>query len=231
MAKKDKEIKAILEGNDACALAVLSAIGKLFGDQYLDWEPETFRMELNDRGVEIRDENFDALMAGITIVKEPCFYYDANVFENACMAFNSQSPQFDILHELCPAQIAWGVTQAQGIVDALAEYDVPEDLEPGERFDYEPIGYTAATCIHAGMVTVPWDLEFARERVEELSNAHESFISDVKKAWSELDHDRLEEHPFGEDAIGIQLALMATVEVYMRERKDALKFQGALLND
>lgn len=230
MPKKDDVVKAVLEGDDACALAVMRVVEHLFGDKYIEWEPETFRMEFDERGIDVLDENFDALMAGITLIKEPSFFYDANVFENVCVALNSESPQFDTVHELCPAQIAWGVFQAQAIVDALAEYDLPDDLPPNERFDYEPIGYTSAACIHAGFVTVPAELEFARERLEEHNNAHDAFISKVKKAWSELDHSRLLDHPLGEDAVGVQLALMATIKIHHQERMDALQFQCALLD-
>lgn len=230
-AKKDLAAQAILEGDDACALSVLRACEHLFGTEFMEWEPETFRLEFDELGIEILDENFDGLMAGITLITSPTFFYDANAFENICVAFNDGAAQFDVLHELCPAQIAWGVEQAKLVVDALAEYEIPEELPFEDRFDYEPLGYVAATCKHIGMVTVPDELAFARERVEELSNTDASFISKVKKAWRELDQSKLEEHPFSEDAVGVQLALMATVVLYMKEQREALKCQADLFTE
>lgn len=226
-----KRAKAILMGDDACALACIIAARELLGSQYMGWEPETIRLELDDEGVEIRDENFDALMAGITLQETSAFYWDANVFENVCVALNAESPQFNILHELAPAQIAWGVEQAQAIVEKMSDLDLPEDLKPDDRFDYEPVEYTVASCLHAGMITVPDELSFARERLEERTCAEDSLVSEVKKAWSDMDHSRLEEYPFGEDAVGVQLALMASIVVYCKDERRRLNEQLAMLQE
>lgn len=224
------EIKAVLEGNDACTLSVVAATRELLGPQFMVWEPETIRLELHDSGVDIHAQNFDALMAVITLVESTAFFWDANIFEDVCAALNATSPQFDSVNEVCPAQIAWGVKQAHLIVDSLATYEIPDELKKDERFDYEPVSYTAAACLHAGLVTVPDELSFARERLEELSSADEDLLSNVKEAWGKLDKEKLELHPYPEDEVGVQLALMATIPLYIAEQQDATKNQVALLD-
>ena len=230
--KKDFVCKSILEGNDATALTIALATKKLLGDGFWDWEPETIRIELKERDVEPRDENFDALMAVMTLREQPSFYYDGNVFENVCAALSNHPVQFDILQELCVANIAWAVQQAHLIVDTMATYDIPdkEELPVDERFDYEPIAYTAAVGLHTGMVTFPEELSFAREYMEEKSNASDKFISHVKKRWTEI-KPKISETSFTESAVDIQLALMSTVPMYIHEQTQKLDAQKELLNN
>lgn len=221
--------KAVLEGSDATALASFYATTNLFGDRWMAWEPETIRMELDDLNIDIRKENFDELMAVVTLCTSTAFFYEVNTFENVCVALNAHSPQFDALHELCPAQVAWGVKQANEIVDAISDHEIPEELSTEERFDYEPVGYTVAACQHAGLITVPDSLSFARDRLENVTCADKKLVSKVKKAWSELDHSRLKEHAYGEDPVGVQLALMATIPMYLEEQWETTQQQIQLL--
>lgn len=226
---KDKRIKAVLEGNDAAAMAVYKAVSMCLGASAFGWEPETIRMELDDEGINILPENFDALMAVITLRTTTDFWWDANVFENVCVALNGYSPQEDVLHDVTPSQIAWAVKQAYDIADGVDDFNIPEELEKPDWFDYEPVLYTAISCREIGMVTVPDELAFARETLEEKVDADEDFVSEVKKAWSELDTSRLRQHPYGEDPIGVQLALMAAIRVHVQDETARLDEQVELL--
>lgn len=228
--RRKQRAKAILTGNDACARAVYEATKLVLGDRFESWEPETIRMELDDRDIDIYRENFDALMAVVTLRTTTDFWWDAIAFENICVALNGKSPHLDIFHNTAPAQIAWAVEAAHDIVESSDELMLPDDMKPDERFDYEPIEYTAGCCLEYGMAVVPSELGFARERLEELTKADDELISKVKKAWSEMDHSRLQQHAFGENAVDVQLALMAAVRTYVQDKRKCLDEQRELLD-
>jgi len=216
-------------GDDACAIACVVAAKKLIGPTFFSWEPESIRLELTDLDVEILDENFNALMAVITLRETTNFFWDANVFENVCVALNGETPQFDIVHELAPGQIAWGVEQANMIVDNFSDHEIPEGLEMVERFDYEPVEYAVSSCLRAGLITVPEELLFIQDRIEVRTQAPQKLVGDVKKSWNELEKCKCQEHPFSEDAIGVQLALMSAVHLYVKEQKELLQSQLRML--
>lgn len=221
--------KAILKSCDARALAAIVATERILGPQFLAWEPETIRVELADEGVEITSANFDALMAAITLRVTTNFYWDANTFENVIVALNAHNVVFDTLQEVTPAQIAWGVTQAHLIVDKLSNHDIPKKLSRDDRFDYEPVCFAVAACMHAGMSVAPKELSFCRELLDKRTQSDREFVSQIKKAWRKMDKTKLSAYTFKDTPVDIQLSKMATVVLYVQAENKELEKQLALL--
>ena len=231
MSEIPVELRAILLGEDACAEAVFLAAVHILGERFIAWEPETIRLEMEDLGVRMREENFEALMACVALKESTDFFWDANAFENICVALNGEIPDVDGEDVLSPAQIAWAVEQAVRIARSSFGAEIPDDLSTDDMFDYEPVNYTADTCLNAGMVCAPDELAFCGEQLKRYTCAEEDLCLDVKKSWEKVDQEKLEEHPFGEDAVGVQLALKATVVVYLRMQRARLLQQVNMLRE
>lgn len=185
-------------------LALWSMLG---GDCCEDWEPEAVRLEIEDLGIEVAEENVEAFMAIRASRLHPAFAWDANVFENLTLALNNEPVDPGSIQYVTPPHIAWAVEQLR-------------DLMPGEfEFDYEPVAYTVASCVHYGLVTCPPELSYAREELERMTPHADELRSEVKKRAAEV-HDPVD-HPYGEDAVGVQLALLASVTAYCDERRRA----------
>jgi hypothetical protein len=215
------EAARCLQDVETCPSALYACARILFGEDFDEYEPETIRTECLRRKLEVPEENLQTLLASLALREDGRFFLDANVFENTVLVFNDIEPSVHQLQRAEPEHIAWAVHEACELTkDMFGADDVPCDY-----LDYEVESYTAATCLHDGMVTVPPCLSFCGERLEALSSAEPEFISEVKKAWGELNMDKLSEHPFSESDVDIQLALMASVHLYFTEQVDRCKDQ------
>lgn len=205
----------IIQDGDAIALAVYHAFQKVFQDQVDVWEPETVRLEAARKNLDIPEENYDAYHAFRTLRMHPSAFWEGTVFENTVMAFNKYPVKPDASQIANPGQIAWAVEQMR-----LFETDTL-------TFDYEPISYTAVSGKFYGFCTFPPSLSFAQERLEELTPAMKELREDVKKRWAEIEDPA--EYPYDESPAGVQLAHLASVEVYCTTQRKALTAQLAAL--
>lgn len=80
---------------------------RLYGKDYLEFEPETFRRDLGVKG-----EVLGKIMAGIVLKTTSGFWNDIVPFEKIALALNNRSVSFGEYQELSPAEIAWAVTGA-----------------------------------------------------------------------------------------------------------------------
>ncbi len=222
--------KAILQGDDASALALFIAARRLLGEGFVDYEPETLELELAQHDVVLSAANQDALHAAMTLRINPAFYWDANVFENTVMAFNHTEVLPDIVQQAHPAEIAWAVFQAHAVVNTTCEQVIPEGMADADKFDFEAVQYTALACLAEGMIVLPEQLAFAEEALCKHTHCDPDLVRDVKKAWEALDKKTLPDAALSEGAVDVQLAHMASIVVHydakMRELLDQLSLLG-----
>jgi hypothetical protein len=206
----------IIQDGDATALAVYHAFQDVFWDQVDVWEPDTLRLEADRKKLDIPEENFDAYHAFRTLRMHPSAFWEGNVFENTVMALNKYPVRPNATQVANPGQLSWAVEQMR-----LFEKDTLE-------FDYEPSSYAAVSCQFYGFCVCPEQLDFAQERLAQLTPECDELRSEVKKRWAELENP--EEHPFDESPEGVQLAFLASVEVYLEQQRAALRDQLAALS-
>lgn len=196
--------------NEATPAGVLLVAAKnVLGPGVLTYEPDTIRTELEDREkLTVPAVNYDKLLAAITIRDVPAFYFEVLTFQNTVLAFNHEYLDPEVVVECSPAQISWGVYEAELILQ--------EDGQSIPSFDNEPTIYTATVLHRAGFVAAPTLLAFAQAELDKL-NSKELNVKDVRAAWDKLNKSTLASHTFEETPLGIQLAKLAAVELYVRE--------------
>jgi hypothetical protein len=130
---KEMALKA-LESASAPASLQLSAVRRLFGPQVLAWEPESLWLSLSmDFKLDPSETVRNKIMAASTLVQNPAFYWDMHIFEDTCLAFNAEPVIINVLQESSPAQLSWGVYEAE----ILARR---HGMDP--EFDHDPAHYT-----------------------------------------------------------------------------------------
>lgn len=212
--------KRLLRGKKTCASVRYLAARVLYQDDLDDAEPEALQLDFQEMGIEMPPAGWDALYAAITIRGHGNFFTDASVFENTVIAFNNIAVIPDMYQRASPDHIAWAMDEVNELTN-----DLFEDGDPDEYLDYEPVGYTAASCMYDGMCCVPPSLEFCEERLHELVRPDDELVSKVKKGWGLLDRDKLADTAIDESPTGVQLALMAGVELYVDEMRKLREHQ------
>ena len=182
----------------------------LCGEAFRAWEPETLWLTLERLGIDPPVVNRDKILAGITLGIVPAFWWEVHAFENTVLAFNGLVSLPDALQEATPAQMAWGVFEAEMI------YRDQGDEEPA--FDREPVIYAATVLHRAGYVRAPDLLHFAQRELDRLNqNGSELTVAEVDAAWKNLKKQPLEECSLGETALDVQLGRLASVELHVEE--------------
>lgn len=210
-----------LSDPEACASTLYLSARDIWGSELDDFEPETLRLECLHRKCEVPDENWDALMAAVALRVDGRFFIDANVFEKTVLAFNDYEIHPGMFQNAEPEWVAWAVWEACELTKDI----FPADECSTDYLDYEPTSYTAVACQYDGLVVAPESLEFCADRLAELTPKHEELRSEVKKAWADIDKNRLADHAFEESAVGVQLAHLASVQLYLDEHKERCERQ------
>lgn len=206
LATPEAEARAILLDPTSTASGIDAAIRKLL-DAVSSFEPESIWLDLAARGIDPPLENRAKLLAAVTMETMPIFWWDGMAFEKTAIAFSSIIPQPDILQEASPAQIAWAVCEGRSLRLRL-NLDVPE-------FEHEPAAYGAVVLNRGGFVVAPEELSFCQSRLDDLTRGNKDLKERVRKEWTQLGETTLTTHPFLETDVGVQLARLASVKLYV----------------
>jgi len=111
---------------------------RTFGRQWIEWEPETLRMEIPKTwGVHPIEEVFEKIMALQTFIRTDLFWDDAVAFENIVLAFNDLFVDPDLIQQALPREIAFGIAVAKRLneksdfVQDIVEYIRASHREEG----------------------------------------------------------------------------------------------------
>ena len=138
----------------------LQLIEKLYGKDYLEFEPETFKQDLS-----ISDEVLGKIMAGIVLKTTSRFWNDIVPFEKIALALNDRSVSFTEYQELSPAEIAWAVTEAGFIKH-------PEPLGNDVKI------YIAKILHDEGCDLAPFPLGEVQEQLNNTNKTHHEYFQD-----------------------------------------------------
>jgi len=203
---------AALRDDTSCASACLHALTHLFERNWLNWEPETLWIELKHLGLDVPVLNRSQIMAGRSLITTGRFWYDANAFEVACIAFNQQIPTYFGAEDAPVVYINWAVFEA----DLIHRDFEHESLD----FDREPICYTAVQLYREGFVIAPPMLEMAQaELTKRLPKEAGALAATVREAWAAAPRgEALSNAAYPETPAGVQLARLAVVQLYFEKR-------------
>jgi hypothetical protein len=214
---------------DRCATSLYMCVRTLYGSEVSDWEPETLWVTMAKDGFDLPEETRNKLQCVLTMHKNPAFYWDNIVFQWTVQALNDELYDSDSIQECHPAHMAWAVYEA-GVIRALD----PDDKSIPE-LDEDVQQYIALCLKRAGYVYVPDSLKPVADNLERMFPAEQKeFIAQVKNSWVHLDKRILRDRVFPEDALGIQLAQLASCYEYVKDRansmaSDVLSIEKAIL--
>ena len=184
---------------DVHPVLLLRDLTRLYGKEWLSWEPETIWSEVReDEGVssEIPRVNKDKVMAVRTAVKTDFPWKHLEVFENAALAFAGLVPRFDVMQPLEPYQIALAV-------------DVLFRIHPGIEYDDDVKGYIAALLVHDGLSWAPPEFFGDVEEMMAKLRPTNEVADAVKKAW------KADESPAEDSPSGSQIATLLAIKEYL----------------
>ncbi len=210
----------LVEDDDDCpASAVYTATMALYGIELLSWEPETIWLTMKKDGIDLSQVSRNKLQAAITLIDNPSFYWDSVAYQRTVKAFNSELYNPDMIQECSSGEMSWAVYEAA----AIRGMD-PEDKGIPE-FDEDVQSYAAVCLKRGGLVLPPDNLIFAEEALDQqylpkaqLPNLKKS----TKYGWSHLDKGALQRTEFPEDPLGVQLAKLAAIYLYVETRATLL---------
>lgn len=210
VARMSPEVaKEFLGDNNTPATLVYHAVLKILGSQSAAWEPESIWLGLKDHKLDMNEAMRNKYMAASTLLQNPAFYEDMHIFEDTCLAFNESPVLVEILQEASPAQLAWGVYEAEVFLRQ-------NGMDPD--FDYEPAQYTAAAMHSEGFIAAPELLVFAQDELDKLNRGNKELYSSVLDAWEKVDKSQLASLKLEETPIDVQVAKLAAVHLYVDGR-------------
>jgi hypothetical protein len=91
---------------------------RVFGEDWLRWEPETIRMEISRGwGVQPLEEVFEKIMALQAFLTTDLFWDEILPFEDIVLAFNDAHVDPDMIQQALPREIAFAITVAGQLSD------------------------------------------------------------------------------------------------------------------
>ena len=159
----------------------LHLVEKLYGKDYLEFEPETFKQDLG-----ISDEVLGKIMAGIVLKTTSRFWNDIVPFEKIALALNDRSVSFTEYQELSPAEIAWAVTEAGFITQ-------PEPFGDDVKI------YIAKILHDEGYDLAPFPLGETQEQLNSINKTRreyfqDSSLSDERQLVQRTKHDSVNDY-------------------------------------
>lgn len=212
-ANKDAAAK-LLKDDATGATGCLFSVDALLGSGWYSWEPQSLWIELGRRNIDVSAGNRSQIMAARNLLTTGRFWYDANVFEKTCIAFNNEEIQTESLEAAPVAYIAWTVWEAEELVKAHPEVE-------GADFDHEPLSYTVVQLFREGFVIPADNLEWADEELQkQYPKDAKELRSTVREGWAAAPQMKnIRGAAFPETPAGVQLARLATVRHYLDERR------------
>jgi len=203
--------KELIRRRDTPASILLLAVKNVLGPAVGAWEPDSIWHELDKENVKVPRVNRDKILAAFTLTEVPAFYWEVNTFMNTVMAFNNTVSNTSRIHEASPGEISWAVYEAEVVLHEHGQFE-PE-------FDHEPITYTAEVCHRAGLILAPRMLTFCQEALDKRNcDGAKVDKEQVTAAWDKLVKTNLAGQKFPDSPLGVQLARLASVEVYLEEK-------------
>jgi hypothetical protein len=213
-------LKVLKDPQTNTAAGLYLAARTVYGEDILQWEPETLWLTMDKDGVNLPEEERNKLQAAISLVVHPAFYWDNLVFQRTVQALNGELFDPEALQECAAAHMAWAVYEA-GVIRGL---DNDQTIIP--EFEEDVQQYIAMCLFREGYVYPPEPLhEFVTDNLENLfpKNSYApSLKKEVTDSWEALDKTALERTEFFENELGVQLAQLSACYLHVKKWADQL---------
>lgn len=224
-------LKALLQDPEVCPSVALLALKKLLGPTVESWEPETIRIELSRREIEVTDGLMAKLLGAITVDITTEWSTDHDVLFAFALACSGVPAASDALHIPTPEQLCWAIREITGITSAR--------ISDFEGFDPDTIDPAIAAILHEeGYFVAPQELEFVQDVLDDMNQYAQAdeLVASVKAEWASYEdittdtiRRKLEQLP--EDDKGVQLRRLGSCRLYVAEHEQKRAQQHVLLNE
>lgn len=138
----------VLEDADLNPIQVFAACKSFWGEDWLDWEPETIEETAKADGIEIHPINMGKMFAIRSILKTDQFFEDPQVFSKVCVAFASK-------------HVDWAIVQKPKTYEVAATIALVDRFLKDGEYSADVATFVAACALDDGFVQLPPQLTFA----------------------------------------------------------------------
>jgi len=143
-----QQMKQILLDPETSATVLLIAASDLLGPEWLNWDPMTIRMEMQEElGSPLKEPSFNKLLAARELVTTDGFYTNLPDFIRLCNALYNGSVSPHAFDPADAGEIAWAITESLLIW--------PPDPNEEEPFTDQILEYIGKTLDEEGIMTPP----------------------------------------------------------------------------
>lgn len=142
-------LRRVWQGQNTFATTALVTFIDRYGDEALNWEPETVELEIEtDFRVDIHPAVFDRLMAGIALLRDNSFYIRLPDFMHICGVLSGERVAPETVPVLEVSDVAWGVTEALLL-------SPPDTDNLKKEFDPEIVGFVENLLNYYRFISAP----------------------------------------------------------------------------
>lgn len=132
---------------DTNPILIMQVCNDLFGEDWMDWEPETITQTFEAEGIDVHAVNLNKMFAIRTVVKTDRFENEAFIFEKVVTAFSNRV-------------VDWTTIQQPRVFDIASTVALIDRFIKALRFSDEIAAYSAACAITDGYVILPPELSY-----------------------------------------------------------------------
>jgi len=207
------ESAQILSRDDAHPVAISWLLGAMYGDAWTGWEPETIEQTIEqDTGIKISTVIQSKIAALKVVLNVPSRVSDEwHIFEKVCVAFDGNPPRMNIVEDLSPETMTFGITCIQQV--AGLAWSPSQELQT----------YVAARLHDAGFVVPPPPMAWSNDELKKMGSDTTGLASKVIRRYAQVlaGGDGAAAH--GEDEqVNIQVDRILRCNTYALDKADDL---------
>lgn len=179
---------------------------KNLGKEYIGWEPETLRKYMSSEN--ISELTWNKIFACKALHDSDLFWEEFDTFQNYCVVFNNDIPDFSIHEDIFPSEILNCIHQVSNFIKS-------------DSFGDEIDGYVAALCNESGFISLPMDLSQFQGKLNSLYPESAKIASDIETNYELYKNTDISEDD--KDAIKIGIAKRHALVLYLKENVEKLR--------
>jgi hypothetical protein len=180
---------------------------KQLGADYWMWDPETRKISLKRKGIELTLEGENKLEAIVTLLCTDLPWLHFECFEKVTKGLNGEIPDFVTIEKCLPHEIVYSIHIFKG-------------LKPNEKFSLEVKNYIAACLYENGNSIIPKSLTFIKPQFDKLVEN-----KPLVKHFQQLDLTKEEviKKALSSSDYGPQVKKLLIITNYLRQKEEKLR--------
>ena len=140
--------RSVFENDDLNPLVMYHMLNNMWGEEWLEWEPETIIQTAEMDGFKISSINLGKIFALRVVIKTDRFFTEPRIFEKVVRSFSNKV-------------VDWGTVQRNRVHEIAAAIALIDRYVRDGSFSDDIAAYVAACALSDGYVLLPPQLSFA----------------------------------------------------------------------